>query len=376
MLQVCAVDFTAFHLLRPLFRAARADGWNVTFACADGPWAGQLRGEGFSHWRVPISRGHSPLAHAAAIARLAGHLRHDPPDVVHTHTPIGGMIGRMAAMTWRGPLVHTFHGLPFEIGDRSLTTRAFIAVERLLARRSTRFFSQARGDALRAVALGIARRDDLTVIGNGIDVDRWRPDAEARERARAELGIPADAVVVLLAARLVREKGLIELADAALALGDRAGVHFLIAGSSLPSDRTAVETDLDAHAVRSALGDRWRRLGHRADLGRLMRAADIFALPTYREGLPRSIIEAMASGLPVVASDISACRELVREGETGLLVPSRDAAALARALGALAADPEARARMGRRGREIAAAEHDERVVLARQLEIFRRLAPS
>ncbi|MBU6424557.1 MAG: glycosyltransferase family 4 protein [Chloroflexi bacterium] len=375
MLQVCAVDFTAFHLLRPLLLAARDDGWRVAFACADGPWARALRDEGFPHRRVRMSRTPSPAAQLSATAQLAAELRRLAPDIVHTHTPVGGMVGRLAAMTWRGPVVHTFHGLPFEVGDRSFTGVAFLAVERLLARRTTRFFSQAQGDVARAVTLGIARERDTIVIGNGIDVARFHPDLATREAVRRASGIPSNATVVLTTARIVREKGLIELADAALALRDQRDLYFVIAGSALPSDRTAVEVELDAHPVKAALRARWRRLGHRTDLAQLLQAADVFALPTYREGLPRSVIEAMASGLPIVATEIPACRELVREGETGLLVPPRDVVRLAHALSALATNRGLRETMGSRARQIAVENYDERLVLERQLAIFRGLVP-
>ena len=131
--------------------------------------------------------------------------------------------------------------------------------------------------------------------------------------------------------------------------------------------------DLDRHGVTSALGLRWRRLGYRADVERIVKASDLFVLPSYREGLPRSLVEAMACGLPAIASDIPACRELVDVGQTGVLVPARDPAALATAIRALAADPAARERMGAAARTRAEQQHDERVVVAKQIETYRRL---
>jgi len=373
VLQVCAVDFTAFHLLRPLLIACRESGWNAQFACADGPFAERLRAEGFVHRPVPMTRSPSPLRLARASLTLAAALRRDPPDLVHTHTPVGGLVGRTAALAWSGPLVHTFHGLPFDGTARTPVERGFLAAERVLAKRTTYFFSQAKGDATRAVAMRIARPADTLVIGNGVDLETFRPDGEVRARTRESLGIPANAVVAMTVARLVREKGLIELADAAAASADVAGLHFVLVGEDLPSDRTGIRRELDRHPVVARLGARWRRLGHRGDIAELLAAADLFVLPTHREGLPRSIIEAMATGLPVVATTIPACRELVREDVTGLLVAPRDVPGLAHAVRTLAQDANRRASMGRRAREIAEAEHDERVVLDRQIGVFRRL---
>ncbi|MDP9320004.1 MAG: glycosyltransferase family 4 protein [Chloroflexota bacterium] len=374
MLQVCAVDFTAYHLLGPLLRASRRDGWDVEFASADGPFAAILKEEGFRHRPVAMSRAASPTRHLRAIVALAASLRRDPPDLVHTHTPVGGLVGRAASMVaWRGPLVHTFHGLPFQGEPRTPSERAFLIGERIVARRTTRFLSQAAGDVDRAVALRIARRDDTVVIGNGVDVERFAPDRAVRESVRAELGIPSQAIVALTVARLVREKGLLELAAAASQIEPDPLLYFLIVGAALTSERTSVEGELDVHPVVARLGEHWRRLGHRDDVDRLLQAADLFVLPTYREGLPRSIIEAMAVGLPVVASDIPACRELVGPGTTGLLVPPRDVPALTEALRRLASAPEVRAEYGANARARALAHHDERQVLGLQLRIFRQL---
>lgn len=377
ILQVCAVDFTAFHLLRPLMHACRGAGWSVEFSCGDGPAAAALREEGFLHRPVPMSRRPSPLRQLRAIFVLAASLRRDPPDLVHTHTPVGGVVGRAAAiLAGQRLVVHTFHGLPFVGAPRSPLERAFLMAERLIARRTTYFFSQASGDVERAVRLGIARAKDTLVIGNGVDVDRFAPDPVARATTRAALGIRGAAVVVVTVARLVREKGLLELADAAYSLRRMADLHFVVVGAALPSDRSDIGPALAEHPVADALGSRWRLLGYREDVADVLKAGDIFVLPSYREGLPRSVIEAMASGLAVVATDIPACRELLGGCDCGTLVPARDAQRLADAIRELAEHPEARARMGQRARQAAAARYDERDVLRRQMRVFRDLLSS
>jgi glycosyltransferase involved in cell wall biosynthesis len=374
LVQVCAADFTAYHLLGPLIRAARDTGWDVQFACSDGPLAAKLRDEGFRHRRVAITRSASPLRLAAAALRLAASFRADRPDIVHTHTPIGGIVGRAAAALAGGVrVVHTFHGLPLLHDEpRGWFERAFLLIERLLARRTDLFFSQARGDVARAVRFGIARAADTVVIGNGVDVTRFAPDPSIRRAERAGLGIAEDDVVVLSVSRLVREKGLLDLAEAGLRLS-HIPVRFLVAGAALPSDRTDVTRQLAEHPVAAALGERWRLLGYRADVDALLRAADIFVLPSYREGLPRSVIEAMASGLPVIATRIPACAELVDDGATGLLVPTADPVALAHAIAELAADRGRRDEMGSRARARALNKHDERAIVARQLELIEKL---
>lgn len=373
MLQVCAVDFTAYHLLGALIRGCRDAGWDVEFACADGPFAARLRAEGIPHRVTPISRSVSPVRNLAATLLLAASVRRLAPDVIHTHTPMGGIVGRAAAVLGGAAVVvHTFHGLPFAGGRLTWAERVFLMIERALARRTTHFFSQAVGDVERAVRLGIADRGRITVIGNGVDVGRFRPDETDRLAVRRELGVGHEDVIVIAVARLVREKGLLDLADAGLRLRTRTTVHVILVGDALESDRTRIVRELDAHEVRRSERVRWTRLGHRDDVARLLRGADLFVLPSYREGLPRSVIEALASGLPVIATDIPACRELV-DGSVGRIVPVGDPGALAEAIGSLADDPGLRLQMGAIARDRALQRHDERHVVARQISVLRSL---
>lgn len=373
IIQVCAVDFTAVHMLRPLMEACRTAGWDVEFACADGPGVTVLKAEGFHYRPVAITRRVDPLKLTAGIVELARSLRSDPPNIVHTHTPVGGLVGRSAAvLAGRGSIVHTFHGLPFASERLSIGERAFLQVERSLARRTRLFFSQARGDAERAARLGVARWNDTVVIGNGVDIRKFAPDPTARAIMREQMRIESHMVVVLCVARLVREKGVLDLASAALDLRADESLRFVLVGSSLPSDRSDVTAALAAHPVRTALGDRWQQLGERKDVASLMKAVDIFVLPSYREGLPRSLIEAMASGLPSVATDIPGCRELI-EGGSGSLVPVGDPRRLAEAIRSLRSDAAKRSEMGAAARRLAALRHDERHVLDVQLRALAEL---
>lgn len=351
---------------------ARNAGWQVEFACADGRWAATLRREGFGHRALTTSRSIAPHRNSAAVVQLAASLRRSPVDLIHTHTPIGGIVGRAAALVTPAQVVHTFHGLPLRAAALSASERAFLLLERAVSLRTTWFLSQAVGDADRAVRLHIADPRKLTVIGNGVDLARFHPDERERGIIRAELGTPPDDVVVVMVSRLVREKGPLVLADAAERLKGLGSVSFWLVGEALASDRANVTAELDAHTVRRSLGSRWQRLGHRSDVERILRGADIFVLPSFREGLPRTVIEAMASGLPVVASDIPACRELV-DHSTGYLVPPGDATRLADAIAALVADPARRAELGAAGLRRALERHDERVVVRTQLELFSRL---
>jgi glycosyltransferase involved in cell wall biosynthesis len=216
-------------------------------------------------------------------------------------------------------------------------------------------------EAADARRLWINRRS--TAIGNGRDPARFHPDPAGRARIRAELGVPDDRVVITVISRLVRHKGYPELLAAMADLD----AELWVVGERLPSDHGE---DMEPYFARSGLGPRLRRLGYRDDIPQILAASDIFSLPSHFEGLPMSIIEAMLTGLPVVATDIRGPREQVVDGVSGFLVPPATVAPLAEALGRLVADADLRARMGEAGRQRALIHFDESVVLARTLDLL------
>ena len=188
------------------------------------------------------------------------------------------------------------------------------------------------------------------------------PTRPARARIRAELGTPDDRVVIAIVSRLVRHKGYAELLAA---MADVPGAELWVVGERLVSDHGPGLEPLFAAAPAAV-----RRLGTRDDVAAVLAAADIFTLPSHFEGLPMSVIEAMLTGLPVVATAIRGPREQVVDNETGLLVPPFAVAPLAAALNRLAADGALRRRMGDAGRARAVALYDEAAVVARTLGLL------
>jgi len=299
-----------------------------------------------------------------ALVRL---FRDEKFDIVHVHTPVAALVGRLAAARAGVPkVVYTAHGFYFH--DRMAWPKRMVhmTLEWIGGRFTDLLFTQAAEDAETARAHGLSR-GPVHAIGNGSDPARFRPDAATRARMRAELGTPDGRPVIAVVGRLVAEKGYPEL----FAAMRDVDAELWVIGGRLESDhagsiRSAVET-VEADPSTKA---RVRFLGYRGDVPDLLRAADIFTLPSHREGMPRSIIEAMLTGLPVVATDIRGSREEVVDGTTGLLVPVRDTGALAAALSKLAADPALRDKMGKAGLERARELYDERKVVARQLDLM------
>jgi glycosyltransferase involved in cell wall biosynthesis len=364
--QLCAVDFTLHHFLLPLMRAIRAEGHEVVGVCADGPLLAKARAEGFRIEAVGFVRGYDPRDHARALGELVRLFRRERFDLVHVHTPVAALIGRVAARLAAVPrIVYTAHGFYFHERMSAPRRAAFQALEWFSGRFTDLLFTQAEEDAATARRLRLSR-GPVHAIGNGADPARWHPPGAdgARERLRGELGAGAGDVVIAMVGRLVAEKGYPELFAAMREVPAR----LWVIGERLSSDHApAIDQALAALNADRDLASRVRLLGYRADVPDLLRAADIFTLPSHREGMPRSILEAMLTGLPVVATDIRGSREEVVAGETGLLVPVGDRAALAAALRLLVADGGLRARMGAAGLARARDLHDESRVIARQI---------
>ena len=374
--ELCAVDFTLYHFLLALMQGMVRAGHEVAGVSADGPLLDEVRGAGFRVEVVPFSRSYNLASHLRAYRALVELFRRERFDMVHVHTPVAALIGRIAARRAGVPrIVYTAHGFYFH--DRMAWPRraAFIALEWLAGRVTDVLFTQAREDAETARRLGLCRGGVVEAIGNGVDPGRFyppEPDDARRSELRAALGAPAGAVVIMMIGRLVAEKGYLELFEAM----SRVGAVLWVVGERLESDRrSAVEAAVAGLEEHPELAKHIRFLGYRRDVPELLRAADIFTLPSHREGMPRSIIEAMMTGLPVVATDIRGSREEVVPGETGLLVPVGDSEVLAEALGRLVGDAALRRRLGRAGRVRALELYDEAKVVARQLDLLG-LAPA
>ena len=369
--QICAVDFTLYHFLLPLMRGLTAEGHEVVGVCTDGPLVAWVRESGFRVETLAVSRNYNLLHHVRAYARLLALFRRERFDLVHVHTPVAALIGRLAAARARVPrIVYTAHGFYFHAAMGWPRRTVFIALEWLAGRITDVLLTQAEEDARTARRLHLCRGGVVEAIGNGSDPARFHPvpaDDAARARLRSELGVAPEMVVVVISGRLVIEKGYRELFEAMR----RVDAALWVIGERLASDHAAPIDDAVVGVRRDpVLSERIRFLGYRDDVPELLRAADVFTLPSYREGMPRSIIEAMLTGLPVVATDIRGSREEVVEGETGFLVPARDVGALAAALDRLVADAPLRARLGAAGRRRAVEFYDEAKVVARQIEVL------
>ncbi|MBW3573510.1 MAG: glycosyltransferase family 4 protein [Actinobacteria bacterium] len=358
----------------PQLEAFADAGYEVLGASAPGPYVAELAERGIGHVALRhATRSAAPHHDLLAMFELRTHFRRLQPDIVHTHNPKPGVYGRLAAGLARVPVVvNTVHGLYAQPDDPPKKRALVYGLERLASTCSGAELVQNPEDVPVLRRLGIPRHK-LHLLGNGIDLahfDPRRASPAAVAAIRAELGAGRDDVVCGTVGRLVWEKGYAELFAAATALRTRCPrARFVVVGPDDPAKGDAVPTS----ALEVARADGVHFLGLRRDMVDLYAAMDLFVLASHREGFPRSAMEAAAMGLPVVATDIRGCRQVVDHGATGLLVPPRDPAALADAVADLVADPDRRSTMGAAGREKARAAFDQQTVIDTTLGVYGRL---
>ncbi len=290
--------------------------------------------------------GVNPLMDAIALLSLVRVFRRGQYDVVHTHSSKAGILARLAARIARVPVVvHTVHGWGFNDRQRPLVRNAYVSLERWWARFTDALITVTPRDAERGLSIGIGQPGLYTTIRSGIDIARFGASRQRREAVRAELGLAKSDRVVISVMRLTPQKAPLDLIDAVARLvRDVPDARVVIVGDG--PLRNAVET----RRRELGLGKRLILTGIRRDVPELLSAADVLALSSLWEGLPRVIPQAMAAGLPVVATAIDGSAEAIVHGETGILVPPRDPAALGAALAALLRDPERARAMGEAGR--------------------------
>ena len=368
ILAVCTLDVMAWKLLRPWLRALLDAGYELEVACARTNWFEQLVADGFHLHEVPLRRRINPLVHIAPLWDLYWLIRRGRFAVVNTHSPVAAVVGRLAAWLARVPvIIYTVHGFYFHDGTPWWKRRCLVALEWLLGKITSAFMFVSDEDRRTALREGIARDPAMaTTIYNGVNLEEYQEKGSSPQEAaemRKSLGIPASATVVGIVGRVVREKGYLEFAEMAeLVSAGRSDAYFLAVGDALPSDRDGIAAKFRKRIRAAGLEERFRFTGFTDRVRDYLQVMDIFVLSSYREGFPRSVLEAMGCGLPVVATNIRGCREAVVDGETGLLVPPRNGTALAEAVGRLLEDPNLAVSMGRAGRERAVRLFDEKSV--------------
>lgn len=375
LVHLTTTDMSLDWLLKPQLLAFVDAGYEVIGMSAPGPHVEALRAAGIEHVGVKhATRAIAPADDAAALFELRELLSRLKPDIVHTHNPKPGVYGRLTARSVGVPvIVNTQHGL-YATPEDGIGRRVVVyAIELLASLCSDAELVQNVEDVETLARLGVPR-SKLTVLGNGVDLSRFnadlRCDRTVREEVRAEWGVSDSDFVVGAVGRLVVEKGYREVFAAAAALRWRVDqVRFVVVGPE-DHDKSDSITPAELDAARS---NGVVLVGQRADVERQYAGMDCYLLASYREGFPRSAMEAAACGLPIIATDVRGCRQVVDDGLTGVLVAPRDPGAIVEAVIDLAASPERRGKLGRAAAEKAKREFDQQHVIDITLATYEHL---
>ena len=375
LVHLTTTDMSLDWLLGPQLRAFAEAGYEVVGMSAAGEHVEPLAAMGIAHVDVPaFTRSNKPLDDVKAFFQLVRLLRAVRPQILHTHNPKPGVLGRIAGRLARVPLVvNTQHGLYAQPSDRWQRRWPVYIAERVAASFGHIELVQNEEDVHTLVHTLHVPARKVRLLGNGIDLVRFSRsavDPASRTRLRAEWGIADSAVVCGTVGRLVVEKGIVELAEMARLLRERGlPARLVVVG---PTDTDKADA-LPADLVSTATADGVVFAGRRDDMPECYAAFDLFVTASWREGFPRAAMEAAAMGLPTVATDIRGNRQVVVPGTTGVMVPVRDATALADACGSLVIDADERQRMGEAAVARASAEFGDRAVIDRTLAAYALL---
>lgn len=372
LLFVVNVDWFFLSHRLPIARQALAQGFEVHIATTLTHGHDELVAHGLVVHPIQLQRGSSGLGSAVRAFRdMLAVMRRTRPDIVHLVTIQPVLLGGIAARLARVPaMVAAISGLGFVFLARGWRAAARRVAIRLLYRLAlghpnSKVIFQNENDRQTVSQLaGLADVSSVLIRGSGVSLDAFQPSP-----------LPEGPPVVMLAARLLSDKGVREFVDAARALRrqvptDQLAPRFVLVGDT--------DADNPASLARAEL-ERWQAegvvelWGQRDDMPAVLAQATVVVLPSYREGLPKVLIEAAAAGRPVVTTDVPGCRDAITPGVTGLLVPPKNAAALAEAIHTLLRDRDRCARMGAAGRVLAEQAFDVNRVVAQHLAVYRGL---
>lgn len=365
LLYVAAEDRAFLSHRLPMARAALAAGFDVHVATNDGPGRAAIEAEGFVVQPIPIWRGRaSTFATLRTIVALRGLYRRLRPTLAHHSGLQPSVIGAIAASGLGIATINAMTGMGFVFTADSAQTRRLRRIIGWIART---FMNGPRSTALvqnpddwnALVQFGIAAERIALIPGSGVDTDALQPIPE-----------PDGPVTLGFAGRLLSDKGIRALVAAVkIVRGRGLDIRLLVAGTTDPANPASV-SEAEAEAWQSE--DGIALLGQIDDIRELWRRAHIAVLPSHREGLPKTLLEAASCARPMIATDVPGCREIAIQNQTALLVPVEDAAAIADAITTLASDPQMRSRFGRAARAKVEHEMSARAVGQAIVELYRR----
>lgn len=360
-------DWYFFSHRLPLARACRDRGWEVLVATRTSEHRAQIESEDFRVIEIQMRRrGRAIVSEIRSVFDLIRIFRRERPDIVHNVGLKPVIYGSLAGLVTRtAPVVNTLAGMGYVFSSGHFTIRVVrfaikLMLKLCLSARKHWLVVQNSADAGVLTGSRLASKNRTAIIpGFGVDVERFRPGPE-----------PEGPIVAAIVSRMLKDKGVREVVLAARELKRRnAGLEVWLVGDPDMENPTSLsESDLRQWDAEGCI--RW--LGHQSDIAGIWAKAHIALLPSYREGMPMSLLEAAACGRPIITSDVPGCNELVIDGETGLLVERNDWLGLANAMERLSLSSSLRAKLGVAAREKVCGEYGQEDIVRDTHLLYRQ----
>lgn len=371
VMQLSSIDLTIYKFILPLMKSLKAQNHKVIFACKDMGFFDEIENQGFEGYRINIDRRIDIISNIRSVIEIYRILKKEKVDILHVHTPIAAALGRIAAkLAGVKTVFYTIHGFYVD-------NPVFYNVEKILTRYFTyHAFTVNQEDYDFAINNRFISDGKITNINSvGINTDKFNPakfSQEDRLQIRSSLDIYESDITIGFIGRIVREKGILDLVKAFCDIAYKYhNLKLVIIGPSDLDERDKSTYDeLRSTITRKKLENKVVFAGYREDIPELLSTIDIFVLPSNREGMPVSLLEAMAMEIPVIATNIRGCKEEVND-ECGILYDKGDIESLKSALSCLIEDGELRNKMGKKGRLRVVQMFNEKESIKKQLEVYK-----
>lgn len=376
IVQVTAIGMSQVKLLSKLNTTLVEKGFEVHAVCTADEYTNQLPKDNITFHNVKIDRAINPIGNLKSITEMIKIFKKVKPEIVHVHTPVAAVLGRIAAKIAGVPnVIYTAHGFYFHDGMSKTKYKLFFTIEKYIGRLFTDYiFTQSKEDFDLAVQNKFLNNNNYLHISNGIDLENQFNLSNINNNEivefRKKLNIKDGDIVFTFLGRMVKEKGIIELLEAFNILSsENQNVKLLCMGSMPVSERDGTVGEL----LNKYENKQIIFLGQVSSPEKYYAVSDVFVLPSYREGMPRSIIEAMAMKNAIIATDIRGSREEVSHKDNGYLVEVRNIPELLEAMRYLTNHPDKIESMKESGYKKTLAEYDEELVVGKQLEVFNQI---
>jgi glycosyltransferase involved in cell wall biosynthesis len=353
----------------------KSEGYDVHAVCFVKKWQKELNEIGVNVKNIKFKRSVSFISDFITLVKLYFYLKKEKFDIVHTHTPKAGLLGQLAAKFALVPIIlNTVHGFYFQKKDSWLKRKFFIFLEKIAAKCSNTVFFVNREDMKTAVEEKICRQEKIKYFGGGVNLQRFdttRFSETFISNFKKELGLNDKKIIIGIVARMVKEKGYLDLFMAfKKVINNFPEALLLVVGDPDYEKKDSIEPCV---VKKYGIENSVVFLGERTDVDRIYALMDIFILPSHREGLGISAIEALAMEKPVIVTDIRGLREVVDDGKTGKLIPTGSADQIAKAIIYMINNRKEAIEMGKKGRRKVEKEFDERIIFDRIKDEYNRL---